>query len=115
MADHTHWIILDDRNFEAEVLRPTGLTMVVFWSDQRGACHIMTPVINHVTSVFTGRMRVGQLDIDDHLALPRRYGIYTAPTLVFFAKGQIIDQVQGVISSRDLTAKLQTLLDSVET
>lgn len=115
MVDHTAWIILDDDNFEAEVLNHTGLVMVVFWSDRRGSCHIMAPVINRVASVFTGCIRVGRLDIDEHLALPRRYGIHTVPTLVFFAKGQVVEQIQGVISTRELTTTLQILLDAVNT
>ncbi len=112
MADRTDWIILDDDNFEAEVQGLTGLVMVVFWSDQRGSCHIMAPVVERVASAFAGRVQVGRLDIDDHLTVPRRYGIHTVPTLVFFAQGQVIDQIHGMISTRELTAKLQVLLDS---
>ncbi len=115
MADCTDWITLDDTNFEAEVLGHSGLVMVVFWSDQRGSCHIMAPVIDRVASAFMGRVQVGRLDINAHWAIPRRYGIHTVPTLVFFAQGQVIDQIQGVISTRELTAKIQALLDQMAT
>ena len=115
MAEHTVWITLDDNNFEAEVRGHTGLVMVVFWSDTRGSCHIMAPVIDHVSTSFIGCILVGRLDVDRYPQWPRHYGIYGVPTLVFFLQGQVIDQIQGVISTRELTAKVQALLDVVVT
>lgn len=115
MAEPTVWITLDDDNFEAEVRGRTELIMVVFWSDSRGSCHIMAPVIDHVATSFMGRLLVGRLDVDRYPQLPRRYGIHMIPTLFFFLQGQIIDQIQGVISTRELTAKVQALLDAIVT
>ncbi len=115
MAEHAVWITLDDDNFEAEVLDHAGLVMVAFWADWRGACHMMAPVIEHVAPAFAGRIHVGRLDIDRHPTMPRRYGIYTVPTFTFFAQGKVIDQIQGVISTRDLIDKLHALLDSLDT
>ena len=113
MAQHTVWIALNDRNFATEALDCSGLIMVAFWSDWRGSCHIMTPVIEHVAASFTGRLRVGRWDLDRHPELPRRYGVHTAPTLVFFQQGQVIEHIQGVISTRELSARTQALLDAI--
>ena len=113
MAESPVWITLNDNNFEAVVRGLTGLVMVIFWSDSRGACHIMSPVIDRVVTLFGGRIQVGRLNIDHDSQSPSRYGIYTVPTLVFFHQGQIMDQVQGVISTRELTAKVKALLDTI--
>ena len=115
MAERTAWITLDDDNFETEVLEHTGLVMVAFWADWRGSCHIMAPVVEHVATAFAGRMQVGRLDIDRHPHVPRRYGIHTVPTLLFFAQGKVVDHIQGVMSTRDLTDKLHALLDPLDT
>ena len=115
MAEHTVWITLDDSNFESEVRGHTGLVMVVFWSDSSGSCHIMAPVIDHVAASFAGCIRVGRLDVDRYPQWSSHYGIYAVPTLIFFLRSQVIDQINGVISTRALTAKVQALLDAVVT
>ncbi len=113
MAEHTVWITLDDDNFEVEVLERAGLVMVDFWTDWQGSCHMMTPVVEHVATAFAGRIHVGRLDIDRHPHVASRYGIHTVPTFLFFSQGEALDQIQGVISTRDLTAKLHALLGSL--
>lgn len=115
MAERNTLIALDDDNFATEVLDHTGLVMVAFWADWRGACHIMTPVLEHVATAFAARIHVGRLDIDRHPHVAGLYGIHTVPTWLFFSHGEVIDHIQGVISTRDLTATLHALLDSLDT
>ncbi len=108
------WIVLDDNNFAPEVLDHNGLVMVAFWADWRGTCHMMVPVLEHVMTVFAGLVQVGRLDMDRYPHVSSQYGVHTAPTLMFFTAGEAIDQIQGVVSTRDLVDKLYALLVTVD-
>lgn len=109
MAKRTACITLDDNNFAVEVLEYHGLVVVAFWAAWRGACHMITPVVEQVATAFASRIRVGWLDIDRHPHVPNRYGIDTVPTLLFFSQGRVIEQICGVVSTQHLIAKVQAL------
>ena len=42
--------------------------------------------------------------------MAQKYGVQAIPTLLFFKDGKVIDQSLGVVSKRDLQAKLEKLL-----
>lgn len=101
-------ITLTDENFEAEVLE--GLVLVIFSAEWCGPSHIMTPVIEELTSHFAGRVKVGKLDIDHDPSLAAQYGVGSTPTLLFFRDGHVVDQIVGVAPKRVLADKLHGLL-----
>jgi thioredoxin 1 len=101
---------LNDTSFKAEVLQSTGLIMVYFWADWCGPCHIMAPVIEDLAETFRGKVKVYRLDIDHNARIPHEYGIQVLPTLLFFERGELVDQVLGAISRSVLAEKVNHLL-----
>ncbi len=59
---------------------------------------------------FTGRAKVGKLDVDDHSSFPMLYGIRGIPTLLFFKAGEVVDQLVGVVSTQLIADKLNALV-----
>ncbi len=39
--------------------------------------------------------RVAQLDIEDHLGTPARYGVLSLPTVMIFAGGEVVETIDG--------------------
>jgi thioredoxin 1 len=38
---------------------------------------------------------VHQIDIDEHLAVPSRYGVLSLPTVMIFAGGEVVETIDG--------------------
>jgi thioredoxin 1 len=106
----TNIVILTEANFQAEVLSASKPVLVDFWATWCGPCKVLAPVIEEIATDYSGRIIVGKLDVDTAPALAQRYGIQAIPTVILFKGGRAVDQSLGVVSKRDLQAKLDKVL-----
>ncbi len=103
-------IELTKENFAAEVLQGSTPIVVDFWAEWCGPCKALGPLLQELATEYEGRVRVGKVNIDEHQTLASQYGIQSIPTLLFFAKGQVTEQVVGLRSKKDLKTKFDRLL-----
>lgn len=103
--------IVDEREFELEVLNAKELVLVGFCADWSGCWHVMSPVVEAIAREFEGRMKVVLVDTDRAPGLKERYGVESIPALLFFRRGQLVEVVVGTIPRRALAAKAESLLE----
>jgi len=113
MVGDTTYVTLTEDNFDREVLKSHQPTLVDFWADWCGPCHRIAPTIEELATEFTGRAKVGKLNVDQQTPMAAQFGIRSIPTLLFFKDGKVVDQVVGVASKRVLADKLDALLQTV--
>ena len=101
---------LNENNFHKEVLDNSKPVLVVFGADWSGACHIITPMIEELNAEFKGQIMVGNLDIDTSKSVAQEYGIRDIPTLLFFKKGKVVDQITGTVPKTIIAVKIIALL-----
>jgi thioredoxin 1 len=106
----TNIVTLTEANFQAEVLSASKPVLVDFWATWCGPCKVLAPVIEEIATDYSGRIVVGKVDVDAAPALAQRYGIQAIPTVMLFKGGRAVDQSLGVVSKRDLQAKLDKVL-----
>ena len=103
-------IELTNENFAAEVLQSSTPIVVDVWAEWCGPCKALGPLLQELAAEYEGRVRIGKVNIDEHQKLASQYGIQSIPTLLFFAKGQVNEQVVGLRSKKDLKTKFDRLL-----
>ena len=75
-----------DATFDSEVLTAEGATIVDFWAPWCKPCKAIEP---HLEAIAAERgVRLVRLNIDEHLAVPSRYGVLSLPTVMLFAEGE---------------------------
>lgn len=89
-------IDVTDQNFEAEVLKDSGLVLVDFWAEWCGPCKMLTPIIEEIANEKAGTLKVVKVNVDDHQEAPSQYGVKSIPTLMLFKGGQLIGSKTGV-------------------
>ncbi|MDH5756714.1 MAG: thioredoxin domain-containing protein [Nitrospinota bacterium] len=82
-------------NFDHEVLRSGGLTMVEFWATWCGICRKVDPVINELAGKYGSRVKVGRVDIDEEKDLQKQYRVKGVPNTVFFKNGKVVGRLLG--------------------
>ena len=103
-------IQLTDDTFDKEVVNNTDPILVDFWAPWCGPCRMLAPLIEELAKEYSGKVRVGKLNTDDHPNAPTRYKISAIPTLLFFKGGKVVEQMVGVHSKADIKKILDGLV-----
>ncbi len=96
-----------DDEFDSQVINANTPTMVDFWADWCAPCKMIAPAVEQLASEYAGRLRVGKLNVDENPKTATRFGIRGIPTLLIFKEGDVVEQIVGVRSKKDL----QKLID----
>ena len=103
-------ISITDDQFEQQVLRAKGISVVDFWAPWCGPCHQMAPALEAFAVGNAGKVKVFKMDADDNPKTAEKYEIQSIPTLIFFKEGEPLDVSVGALSESALQSKLDALL-----
>jgi thioredoxin 1 len=104
-----HIVTISKDNFDAEVLKAATPVLVDFWAEWCGPCKMIAPMLDELANEYAGKARIAKVNIDDHPELATQFRVTAIPTLLFFKGGQVVEQVVGAKSKRDLKASLDRL------
>jgi len=99
--------VLTSENFDQEVLKSAQPVLVDFWAPWCGPCRAMAPVLEALAKEFDGKIKFAKVNVDEQPALASKYGISSIPSLFLFKGGEIVDNLVGFMSDKDLRARLQ--------
>jgi len=97
---------LDEKNFEAEVLKSSLPVLVDFWAEWCGPCKMIAPVIDQLSDELQGKMKIAKVNVDEAPELAGKFNVMSIPTLLIFKAGQPVDQIVGALPKDRLLAKL---------
>jgi thioredoxin 1 len=97
-----------DSTFDQEVLNSPVPVLVDFWAEWCGPCRMMEPTIDAIANDYSGRVKVGKLNVDENGGTAMRYGIRGIPTLLLFKDGRVVEQRVGAIGK----SEVQRMLDA---
>jgi thioredoxin 1 len=96
-----------DTTFDKDVLASDVPVLVDFWAEWCGPCRMMGPTIDQVATEYSGKIKVGKLDVDSNQQTASRYGIRGIPTLLLFKDGKIVEQKVGAIGKPEFQKMLE--------
>ena len=91
-------------NFAAETAN--GLTLVDFWADWCGPCHMLEPVFEELEEDFDGQVSFASLDVEDQQDLAVQFNVMSIPTLILFKDGVAREKITGYKSKAALSQYL---------
>jgi len=104
-------IIIDDQNFEVQVLQCDKVVLVEFCKKWNGTCYINGQILKKVAMKFADQVKVCALDIEENRLTPAAFGIRQIPTVVIFDRGVVIDHLVGLFPESTLELKIQTVIN----
>jgi len=96
-----------DANFEDEVEKADGLTIVDFWATWCGPCRMVAPILDQLATDYQGKVKITKLDVDANIKTGSRFNVRSIPTMLFFKDGKVVDQIVGAVPRTHIEQKLQ--------
>ena len=106
-----HAIELTEKNFEEEIIKSKTPAVVDFWAEWCMPCKIISPVIDEVAREFSGKVKIGKINVDENTELATDLTVMNIPTLVFFKGGREVERAVGVISKKELLKKIEEIFE----
>lgn len=80
-------IIINESNFEEEVLKSDIPVLLDFWATWCGPCMMLAPTIAEIAAENEGKIKVGKVNVDQAPGLAAKFGIASIPTVMLFKDG----------------------------
>ena len=99
-----------DSNFQEEALETDDLIVVDFWAEWCGPCKMIGPIIDELSNEYSGKAKVGKVNVDQNSDISMKYGIRSIPTILFIKEGEVVDKQVGVTTKEKLKSKIDAHL-----
>jgi len=96
---------LNHQNFEVEILKRDGVSLVDFYADWCGPCKMVSPIVDEIAQE-NNDIAVGKINVDESPELAAVYGVSSIPTLVAFKNGKECARIVGYKPKKDILAIL---------
>jgi thioredoxin 1 len=100
-------VIVNDLNFDTEVLKSDKPVLVDFTATWCGPCKMIAPMIDELADETAGQYKVAKLDIDEAQAVAAKFRVMGVPTLIAFKGGKEVNRHVGANTSK---ARLRQML-----
>jgi thioredoxin 1 len=96
-----------DADFEQEVEKSGGLTVVDFWATWCGPCRMIAPILDQLAVDYKDQVKVTKLDVDANIKTATKFNVRSIPMLLFFKDGKVVDQIVGAVPRQAIEAKFK--------
>jgi len=88
---------VNDSNFESEVLKASEPVLLDFSATWCGPCKQLAPIVEEIAREYSGRVKVGAVDVEESPDTAVRFKVMSVPTLILIKDGEVRDQIVGLV------------------
>lgn len=99
-------IVLNNDNFDSEVLKSDKPVLVDFWASWCGPCRMVSPIVDEIAEE-NDDIKVCKVNVDENQELAAKYSVMSIPTLIVFKEGKIANQMVGAKPKNQIIAMIK--------
>ena len=102
-------MIVNNENFEEEVLKSDKPVVMDFFAEWCGPCKMMLPVLDEIEAEMTN-IKVVKVNVDEAGEIAQKYNIMTIPAFVVIKDGETKDMIVGAVPKELLIEKINAAI-----
>lgn len=100
--------IINEQQYEQEVLTSQGLVLLDFFASWCGPCRMLSPELEQLEA--ENNIPVYKMDVDECQNVPRQFGVMSIPTVCIFVDGKFQEKFLGYRTKEDILELLQKFM-----
>lgn len=100
-------IVVNEENFEQEVLKVESPVLVDFGAKWCGPCRKLTPVLEEIESTLEGKVKVVKVDAEENKGLMQQYSVSGLPSLLVFKNGEPVERMAGLVPKSTIISNVE--------
>ncbi len=103
---------LTDRNFNQEVSQCEIPALVEFSASWCIPSQQEQPVLEELAREYVGKLKIGNLNVDQNPRVASKYQIMGCPTFILFNSGKMLQRRVGALSKKQLQEMMKPVVNS---
>jgi len=103
-------IMISDHNFPDKVLKSPLPVMVFAMSPTCPYCDMVAPHVQAIAREYTGKIKVGKLNIQFNPDLATKFDILSVPSFLIFDKGHLVESIPGALDRGQINSLVSRYL-----
>jgi len=104
--------IINDADFDKEVLQAEKPVLVYFWASWCGPCKLMSPAVTAAATKYSDKLKVVKMEVDPNPVSVKQYQVEGVPALRLMQGDKVLASSEGVVNKEKLMNLLDTHLGS---
>ena len=89
-----------------EFISTHPFAVIDFWAEWCGPCRRIAPIMDELSTEFTGKVAFGKCNTDDNRRIAMQFNISAIPAIMLFSNGQLVDRIIGAYPKDAIREKI---------